>query len=191
MTALHDEATKAQFGCLPEDIYNITTGRLPFGSALSSVSSRSNNDDMKVARQPTGARLTHDLIEIGSSSDSELDDLFEDDDDDVDHSGDDCDEGGASMVDVGTSCRDLIVLVDVAVQTDSDEVRKQTQRMLICCWPIPTTWFWHVSVVCIINTCVCYCFLFCVFRKSSPMFCLSNKSQVALIKKISRPQMCY
>ena len=87
---------------------------------------------MKVERQPT--RLTRDLIEIGSSSDSELDlDLFEDDDDDVDQSGDDYDEvGGPTMVDVGTSSSDLIILVDVAVQTDSDEVRKQAQRMLIC-----------------------------------------------------------
>ena len=132
MVALHDEATKAQFGCLPEDIYNITTGRLPFGSASSSVSSRSAHDDVKVERQATGASLTRDLIEIGSSSDSELDlDLFEDDDDnddEGDHSGDDYDEEGGiglSMVNAGTSCSDLIIMVDVAVQTDSNEVRKR------------------------------------------------------------------
>ena len=77
--------------------------------------------------------------------------------------GDDYDEeGGVSMVDVGTSCRDLIVLVDVAVHTDSDEVRKQTQRMLIhyTCAKLSGSGN-YVSVVCT-STCVCVSFAFCV-----------------------------
>ena len=126
IAVLHDEATKTLFGCMPEDIYNITTGRLP---SLSGVPSRPITEDGKVHHQPTGV-LSHDRIEIGSSSDSELD-LFEDDDDGNESEDEDDEAVVASVADrsVGTSCTDLIILVDVAVQTEAEEVRKQTYSM--------------------------------------------------------------
>ena len=164
MAALHDEATKTLLGCLPEDIYNITTGRVTSSTistgTSSSTSTRTVGKYVKAKHQPTLSTVfcTQERIEI-DSTDSELD-LFEDDDS-ADESEDQYDGQSVAPIlgrSVGTSCKDLIILVDVAVQTDSEVVSKQVSTCLNACKRIT-----RVGCVCgcacalISHSCVCVC----------------------------------
>lgn len=100
MAALHDEASYEMYGCIPQDVYNMPTGRYMQG--VSSL----GRDQTQDRSLPSGFQPIE--IDSDDSGDIDVDDI------DIQSWNDDCNNQTSSCL--------FVKVVDVGVQTDDIDI---------------------------------------------------------------------